>query len=113
VDGFGGRARKKPIGNVGERRLAEHERFLEIAGGDPELAKVVYENLRKLEDGAGGPVMQELARDVLAGRMSLREAANSGKYAEAFRDSANAPPWPDPAEGGPGTPAPDSDLERP
>jgi hypothetical protein len=110
--------------------LAEHERFLEIAGGDPELAKVVYENLRKLEDGAGGPVMQELAREVLAGRMSLREAANSGKYAEAFRDSASAPPpWPaeagpdgpdaagpdaaGPDAAGPDVPGPGGDVERP
>lgn len=65
--------------------MAEHERFLDVAGGDPDLARVVYENLRRLEEGAGGPAMQELAREVLAGRMSLREAANSGAYAEAFR----------------------------
>ncbi len=67
--------------------MAEHERFLDIAGGDPELARVVYDNLRRFEEGAGGPAMQQLARDVLAGRISLREAANSGAYADAFRDS--------------------------
>ena len=75
--------------------MAEHERFLSIAGGDPALAKVVYDNLRRLEEGAGGPAMQELARDVLAGRISLREAANSGAYAEAFRDLPREDPVPD------------------
>jgi hypothetical protein len=76
--------------------LAEHERFLSIAGGDPALAKVVYDNLRRLEEGAGGPAMQELARDVLAGKIGLREAANSGAYAEAFRDL----PYEEPVPGG-------------
>lgn len=80
--------------------MAEHERFLGVAGGDPALAKVVYDNLRRLEEGAGGPAMQELARDVLAGRVSLREAANSGAYAEAFRDGPREEPEEDDPEQG-------------
>lgn len=67
--------------------MAEYEQFLDIAGGDPAVAKLVHESLKALERGAGGPAMQELARDVLAGRIGLREAANSSAYAEAFQES--------------------------
>jgi hypothetical protein len=70
--------------------MADIDAFMEIAGGDRGLAKLLLESLKKLEDGAGGPVMQEMARDVLAGRIGLREAANSSAYADAFQESMRA-----------------------
>lgn len=67
--------------------MAEYERFMDIAGGDRAVAKLLHESLSHLERGAGGPAMQELARDVLSGRADLREVANSSAYAGAFQES--------------------------
>ncbi|MGV2386300.1 MAG UNVERIFIED_CONTAM: hypothetical protein LOD86_13710 [Thermobifida fusca] len=67
--------------------MAEYERFLDIAGGDRALAKLLHQSLTHLEQGVGGPALQELARDVLSGRTDLREVANSSAYAEAFQES--------------------------
>jgi hypothetical protein len=75
------------VGSDEERPVAGYEQFLDIAGGDRAMAKLLHESLKKLEQGAGGPDMQEMAADVLAGRIGLREAANSSAYAEAFRES--------------------------
>ena len=55
-----------------------------MAGGDRALARAVQDSLRKLRDGAGGKEMQELARDVLDGRVTLRQVGRSQAYGEAF-----------------------------
>jgi hypothetical protein len=69
--------------------MAEYDRFMGLAHGDPALAKLLHESLKNLAQGVGGPVMQELARDVLAGHVDLREVAGTSAYADAFRESLN------------------------
>jgi hypothetical protein len=57
-----------------------------MTGGDRGLAKAVRASLERLRGGAGSPQMQELARDVLDGRISLRQVARSDVYGDAFRE---------------------------
>jgi hypothetical protein len=56
---------------------------------DPGLARSLRRSLGRLADGVGGPELQEMARDVLAGRISLREAAGSHAYAAALREHSS------------------------
>jgi hypothetical protein len=65
--------------------VPDGEMFFDMAGGDPALAKLVHASLERLRDGAGDDErLQELAREVLAGRVDLREAASSDAYGEAL-----------------------------
>lgn len=43
--------------------------------------------LRQLEAGVGGELLQEMARDVLAGRVGLREAVTSEAYRDVFESN--------------------------
>jgi hypothetical protein len=56
-----------------------------IARGDPAAYQLLRSSLQRLAEGAGGSDLQEMAREVLAGRVTLRKAMLSGAYAEAFR----------------------------
>jgi hypothetical protein len=60
------------------------DELLDIAGGDPALAKVIRASLERLRDGAGDKRMQELARDVLDGCVELRSVASTSTYGDVF-----------------------------
>ncbi|MFJ4848759.1 MULTISPECIES: hypothetical protein [unclassified Streptomyces] len=58
---------------------------------DPVRARVLREQLRRLaKGGAGDPVLQEMAAEVLAGRVGLREALRIPAYAEALGERVRA-----------------------
>jgi hypothetical protein len=63
-----------------------YEELLAMAGGDEALAKAVRAALERLRDGEGGNEMREVAKDVLDGRISLREMATSDVYGDALRE---------------------------
>ncbi|WP_329311774.1 hypothetical protein [Streptomyces sp. NBC_01262] len=68
------------------------EEFIAIAR-DPARARALRETLRKLARAGGGSgdgALREMAREVLAGRVGLREAMQVGPYREALRDRARA-----------------------
>jgi hypothetical protein len=68
------------------------EEFIAIAR-DPARARALRETLRKLaraDGGSGDGPLREMAREVLAGRIGLREAMQVGPYREALRDRARA-----------------------
>lgn len=63
----------------------------DIAGGDDALARVLRDQLERLVAApAVHPKWRELARDVLAGRVSLRDAIRSEAYGDLFAGSAEA-----------------------
>lgn len=66
--------------------MSDDDALLDMAGGDPALAKLVRASLERLRDGAGDERLQELARDVLAGRTDLRSAASNDTYGDVFAD---------------------------
>jgi hypothetical protein len=59
---------------------------LERATGSPQLAKAVREQITRLSRGAGGPVLAELARDLLDGRTDLRSVTRGSAYAEPLSE---------------------------
>ena len=62
-------------------------RDLEQMAGNPRVARAMRDGLQRLSEGAGGPAMAELARDLLAGRITLREVGHSAAYADQFREA--------------------------
>lgn len=60
----------------------------DIAGGDPQRAELLRRSLERLQNGAAGPALQEMARDVLAGRIGLRDATGYAYYQEALTAEA-------------------------
>jgi hypothetical protein len=58
--------------------------IMDVAGQDPARAVVLSLSLRRLSSGASGEVLKEMADAILSGRMSLRQAAASDAYSEAF-----------------------------
>jgi hypothetical protein len=56
-------------------------RDLDEMTGDPAVTKQLKASLQRLRDGAGGPVLAEMAREVLEGRTTLRDVARSSAYA--------------------------------
>jgi hypothetical protein len=67
---------------------AAEESIREVAHGDPARQRLLRESLRALAGGAGGSALQEMARDVLAGRVGLRDAALSRYYGAELRPHA-------------------------
>lgn len=59
--------------------------LFDLAGRDPQRAELLRRSLQRLQEGAGGPELQEMARDVLAGRIGLRVAAAYDCYQPALR----------------------------
>lgn len=58
--------------------------------GSRQAAEEVKRNLIALRDGAAGPDLAEMARDVLDGRISFREVARSSAYAEPLMNAQEA-----------------------
>jgi hypothetical protein len=58
--------------------------------GNPKLAKAIKEGLERLSKGAGGPDLQEMARELLAGRTSLRTVGSSTAYAAQLTSAIEA-----------------------
>jgi hypothetical protein len=56
--------------------------------GDPALTRALKNSLTRLRDGAGGPDLAEMARDLLDGRTSLREVTRSGVYTQALLNAS-------------------------
>ncbi|MEU4212026.1 hypothetical protein AB0F13_18800 [Streptomyces sp. NPDC026206] len=65
-----------------------YEEFL-APGRDREQARVVHKALQHLAAGGAGDVLQEMAREVLSGRVGLREAVRVGAYADALGEHAH------------------------
>ncbi|MFI7011406.1 hypothetical protein [Streptomyces sp. NPDC050145] len=55
---------------------------------DPVRRRLLRRALESFRRGDGGPVLEEMAREVLAGRVGLREASRVSAYAEATIDRA-------------------------
>ncbi|MDI3408087.1 hypothetical protein [Streptomyces cavernicola] len=56
-----------------------------MTGGDEARARALRKTLQRLADSdKAGPALQEMAREVLAGRVGLREAMRVGAYADAL-----------------------------
>ncbi|MFG2135857.1 hypothetical protein [Streptomyces sp. NPDC048650] len=49
---------------------------------DPALARLLRKQLEGLAEGKGGDVLGEMAKEVLSGRIGLREAVTVGAYQE-------------------------------
>ena len=54
---------------------------LERMAGSPELADELRRSLERLRDGVAGSELAEMARDVLSGRITLRDVARNAAYA--------------------------------
>ncbi|MFI5657887.1 hypothetical protein [Streptomyces sp. NPDC051684] len=70
----------------GQQHIDDSE-FLEIAR-DPALARLLRKQLETLAEGRSGKVLAEMASEVLAGRIGLREAVRVGAYDEALTSAA-------------------------
>jgi hypothetical protein len=62
------------------------EELSDITRGDTAKNAVMQASLRQLARGSAGPVLQEMAREVLAGRLRLRHAVTSEAYGGAVFD---------------------------
>ena len=60
------------------------DREIESMVGDRRIARVVKESLEGLRSGHAGPEMAEMARDLLTGRIRMRDVTRSPAYAEAL-----------------------------
>ena len=56
--------------------------------GDPALTRALKNSLTRLRDGAGGPELAEMARDLLDGRTTLRQVTRSGVYTQALLNAS-------------------------
>ena len=54
---------------------------------NPRLARAIRNGLEKVSAGAAGPVMAEMANELLAGRTSLREIGRGSVYAGQFTEA--------------------------
>ncbi len=64
--------------------------------GNPAMVRAVKGNLARLRDGVAGDELAEMARDLLDGRISLRQVTRTGVYTEALLTaSAPAAEWVD------------------
>lgn len=59
-------------------------------GRGADRARALHGALQKLASGSAGDVLQEMARDVLTGRVGLRDAVRVGAYAEALGEGTRA-----------------------
>ncbi|MGW2367806.1 hypothetical protein ACWCZ5_19760 [Streptomyces sp. NPDC001667] len=66
-----------------------HEEFL-APGRDRAQARAVRRGLQEMAEGGAGEVLQEMARDILSGRIGLREALRVGPYATALAERVRA-----------------------
>ncbi|MFM9369505.1 hypothetical protein [Streptomyces sp. Da 82-17] len=59
--------------------------FMDIAR-DPQDAALLRKSLERLSQGVAGDTAKEMAQEVLAGRISLRDAVQIRAYSEALAD---------------------------
>jgi flagellar biosynthesis component FlhA len=64
----------------------ELERNIEVTVSSPKVARAVKDSLERLKNGAGGPELQEIARDLLEGRISLRDLTRTSVYSNVLMD---------------------------
>jgi hypothetical protein len=69
-----------------EPRVGDEE-FISIAR-DPAVARLLRKQLESLTDGRAGDVLAEMAREVLTGRIGLRDAVRVGAYEQDLLASA-------------------------
>lgn len=69
---------------MAEEQVGDEE-FLDIAK-DPARARALRGSLQRLAQGGGGEVVQEMAKEVLAGRLGLRDAMRNSAYREALSE---------------------------
>ncbi|WP_159029257.1 hypothetical protein [Streptomyces viridochromogenes] len=69
-----------------EPRVGDEE-FISIAR-DPAMARLLRKQLESLADGRAGAVLAEMAKEVLSGRIGLREAVQVGAYQQELVASA-------------------------
>jgi hypothetical protein len=55
--------------------------------GNAKAAEAVKESLRKLSEGAAGPELADMAKDLLAGRAALRDVGRSPVYGAALSEA--------------------------
>ena len=60
-------------------------RDLEAMASRPDIARQVKESLQRMRTGEAGPEMAEMARDLLEGRIRLRDLATTEVYSEGLR----------------------------
>lgn len=80
-------AREREPWPTPSREDAERELDMELndlTRGDAARVEILRASLRRLADGSAGPALQEMAREVLSGRRSLRDVATSDVYGEAL-----------------------------
>ncbi|MFE5870500.1 hypothetical protein ACFQ6V_17905 [Streptomyces roseifaciens] len=70
----------------------QHVGFEEFVapGRSADRARVLHGMLQRLAAGSGGDALQEMAREVLTGRIGLRDAVRVGTYAEALGEGVRA-----------------------
>jgi len=69
-----------------EPRVGDEE-FISITR-DPAMARLLRKQLESLTDGRAGGVLAEMAKEVLSGRIGLREAVRVGAYEQELLASA-------------------------
>jgi hypothetical protein len=69
-----------------EPRVGDEE-FISIAR-DPAMARLLRKQLESLADGRAGGVLAEMAKEVLSGRIGLRDAVRVGAYEQELLTSA-------------------------
>ncbi len=62
------------------------ERQIETTVSSPRLARAVKDSLVRLKSGDGGPELQEIARDLLNGSITLRDLTRTSVYSGMFMD---------------------------
>jgi hypothetical protein len=60
------------------------DRDLDEMTGDPAITRQLKSSLQRLRSGAAGPGLADMARDVLEGRATLRDAVRNPAYASAM-----------------------------
>ncbi|WP_435209719.1 hypothetical protein [Streptomyces sp. bgisy034] len=74
------------VGREPERQVDDSE-FMEIAH-DPAQARVLRKALEQLAGGGAGETLREMAKEVLSGRIGLREAVSVSAYSEAVMEKS-------------------------
>ncbi|GIE86570.1 hypothetical protein Are01nite_30500 [Actinoplanes regularis] len=69
--------RERDVRDRGEEPI---DRELEAMAGHARVAQAVKESLRRMKNGEAGPDMAEMARDLLDGRIRLRDLATTSVY---------------------------------
>ncbi|QNS03769.1 hypothetical protein [Streptomyces xanthii] len=75
-----------PADDREERRIGDAD-LMDITRGDQARARSLRKSLQRLAEGlAPGDPLRDMAREVLSGRIGLREAARVPAYSEALGD---------------------------